>query len=277
MSKNNSNKNNSKTNKKSRGFVTNLAISVGVGVVLGAIGFFSGYLIKYIENSDIMFDVFGNTNIYNNAVSAMPWIFACLSLIAGGINLMYYFKSKKAFNSWDGEDEESIFKIEQMISKVLIISNATLLSTFFLITIAIFFLDSKNVTLANKIIGINGGITLAIFTISTLFYMLIQRACIELEKKINPEKRGEVFDKNFQKDWDNSLDEAEKIMVGKAAYKSFKITNATCAIVWCIAFIAQIIYHTGVFTVLLITVIWIVSTLSYQIEAYKLENKNNKK
>ena len=78
---------------------------------------------------------------------------------------------------------------------------------------------------------------------------------------------------NFQKEWEQSLDEAEMIMACKAGYKSFKITNFTCVMLWLLSVISQMVFDTGILLVLFVTIIWLVSTLTYQIEAIRLENK----
>ena len=40
-----------------------------------------------------------------------------------------------------------------------------------------------------------------------------------------PEKKGNVFDVKFQKDWYESCDELEKLQIGNACYKTFKCIN----------------------------------------------------
>lgn len=45
-----------------------------------------------------------------------------------------------------------------------------------------------------------------------------------------PEKKTSVYDLKFQKKWMDSCDEAEKILIGKCAYKAFGKTNLTCVI-----------------------------------------------
>ena len=148
-----------------------------------------------------------------------------------------------------------------------------LIVDYFLIGAWIHFSESENVTVADKILGINSVIAVAVFLISLVFFIVIQRSTVELEKKINPEKRGEALDFNFQKEWENSFDEAEKSIACKAGYKSFKVTNATCGVLWLLCIIGQIVFKIGIAPILFVTIIWLVSTLTYQLEAMKLETK----
>lgn len=261
-------KSNSKGNKTLKSvliFAIIMVVSIGVGALFGS-------LMKKAEESGVDFRGVFN-NIDNYAVYALPLLFAIILIVAGGISLMYYLKSKKSFKLWDGEDEDSINKVECMISKSVIISNVALIIDYFLIGVWIHFSESENVTLSDKIVGINSIIVVACFFISLVFFIVIQRCGVELEKKINPEKRGEVLDMNFQKEWESSFDEAEKSIACKAGYKSFKVTNGTCLALWLLSIIGQLVFKIGIVPISFVTIIWLVSTLTYQIEAMKLENK----
>ena len=48
---------------------------------------------------------------------------------------------------------------------------------------------------------------------------------VDAAKKTNPEKTASVYDTKFQKKWLDSCDEAEKIMIGKCAFKAYAATN----------------------------------------------------
>lgn len=258
-------KKNEKTSKKVIRFVVIMIVSFIVGGVFGV-------LTSRAEEAGVDFGAIFN-NIDNHAVYALPWLFVGVLIIGGGICLAYYLKAKKAFAKWNGEDEDSISKVELMLSKVAVISNIALILDYFFISAWLHFSVSDTVTVSDKMLIINSIICIVAFLVVLVFAVIIQRAVVELEKKINPEKRGEVLDTNFQKDWENSFDEAEKIMAGKAAFKSFKVTNATCLILWLLSIIGQVMFDIGIVPALFVTIIWLVSTVSYQVEAMKLENK----
>lgn len=246
-------------------FIVIMVVSFGVGALFGS-------LMKKAEESGVDFKSIFN-NFDNYAVYIIPCLLVIILLVIGSICLLYYFRAKKSFSVWDGEDEDSINKIERMISKIAIVSNVALIVDYFLIGAWIHFSESENVTVADKILGINSIIAVAVFLISLVFFIVIQRSTVELEKKINPEKRGEALDFNFQKEWENSFDEAEKSMAYKAGYKSFKFTNYTCIALWLLCIIGQIVFKIGIAPILFVTIIWLVSTLTYQLEAMKLETK----
>ncbi len=268
MNKNNSKKN-SRKNKSLKRTVIKFVLIMLASFVVGGV---CGFLTAMAEDKGFDFGAIFN-NIDNYAIYTVPWFFVIILIVGGGICLAYYLKAKKDFAKWDGEDEDSINKIELMVSKVAVISNIALILNYFLIAVWMHFSDSEAVTVSDKILGINSIISLVVFFIIMVFVIVIQRCCVELEKKINPEKRGEVLDTNFQKDWENSFDEAEKIMAGKAAMKSFKLTNATCVVLWVISVIGNLVFDFGIVPALFVTIIWLISSVSYQVEAIKLETK----
>ena len=54
---------------------------------------------------------------------------------------------------------------------------------------------------------------------------MIQKKIVDFIKSYSPEKRGNVFDLAFNKDWIDSSDEREKFEIYKAGYKSYENTK----------------------------------------------------
>ncbi len=267
------NKNNGKNNGVTK-TVKSVALFVLIMLMFYFVGYGFGRLIRNVEEGGFSFlKLFNNINIDNYAAYALPCIFIAMLLIAGAVNLAFYLKSKNQFKVWDGEDEDSINQVEFNLSKVMLISNIVLIISYFLFGLWIYVSESQNVTLDEKILKINSFVVVVLFVVSIIFSIIIQRCVVELEKKINPEKRGEILNMNFQKEWEQSCDEAEMTMVYKSAYKAFKATNNTCVVLWVISIICLMILKTGILPILFVTVLWLVSTITYQIEAIKLENK----
>lgn len=61
--------------------------------------------------------------------------------------------------------------------------------------------------------------------------MTRKQKCVDAAKKINPEKTASIYDMKLQKKRLESCDEAEKIMIGKCAYKAYAAVNTVCAII----------------------------------------------
>ena len=62
---------------------------------------------------------------------------------------------------------------------------------------------------------------------------------------MNPEKTASVYDTKFQKKWMESCDEAEKIMIGKCAFKAYAATNTVCSILSIVLAICALVFGIG--------------------------------
>ena len=102
-----------------------------------------------------------------------------------------------------------------------------------------------------------------------IWQLFIQAKTIDLEKKLNPEKKGNIFDSNFSKDWENSCDEAEKAKIYKSGYKAFKVAVISCMAMWIISVFGQLFFNTGLLPCITLTVIWLSMTIAYYVEAVK--------
>ena len=58
---------------------------------------------------------------------------------------------------------------------------------------------------------------LILFLASVAVLVVLQQKIVDLERRINPEKRGSVYDMKFQKTWMDSCDEAERARSARPA------------------------------------------------------------
>ena len=124
--------------------------------------------------------------------------------------------------AWDGEDEAISDTIDRKLSVVIWIASASVIVAYFLIAasysggFAIF--DDMEKTIV-FLIGIVSFFAIMIEAI------LFQQKCVDTTKQMNPEKKASVYDMRFKKKWIDDCDEAEKIMIGKCAFKAYSATN----------------------------------------------------
>lgn len=195
-----------------------------------------------------------------------PLLLIAVWVAAGLFCLWDYVRAKRAFSRWDGEDEAVINAAERGLCWCLIVSNIAFILELFL------FAAWASFTLRLDEIGWSFPVMMAAFFLGLAAAIVIQRAVVELEKKINPEKRGDVLDLHFKKEWEQSFDEAERIMAGQAAYKAFKASNTACIVLWLLCTLGDMIFRTGLAAVGAVTVLWLISTIVYQVESFRLEH-----
>lgn len=145
--------------------------------------------------------------------------------------------------SWDGEDEEISDGIEKRLSVIIWVTSCGLIISYFLIG-AVY---SKGLEIFDN----NKGGILP-FSIGVVAFMAIlveavifQQKCVDLAKIMNPEKKASVYDMRFQKKWMESCDEAEKIIVGKCAFKAYSVTNSVCYVLEIVLVICALAFGTG--------------------------------
>ncbi len=174
---------------------------------------------------------------------------------------------------WDGEDEDISDTVDRKLSAVIWITSVALIVSYFLIAasysggFATF--DSKNSTII-FFIGV-----VAFFGIMAEA-TIIQQKCVDTAKQTNPEKKASVYDMRFQKKWIDDCDEAEKIMIGKCAFKAYSATNVVCTVLAIVLAVCALVFDIGFLPSLMVCLVWIVNLSVYCKEAMRYSKAGNK-
>lgn len=180
-----------------------------------------------------------------------------------------YFRQKKIAFSWDGEEEDVIESVEVKLNQPLLLVNiSTIIGLLYMSILFELLINTQNAAPEQRMAATVG---LILFVAAYALGFWLNKLIVDLEKKLNPEKRGNVFDMNFQKDWENSCDERQLIICGKAAFKAYKTANYVCMGMWLLCMAGQSLLNTGIFPMVCVTIIWMVLTVVYCLEAAKLE------
>lgn len=92
---------------------------------------------------------------------------------------------------------------------------------------------------------------------------LLEAVLIRQIQKTDPMKKGEMGSLRFGRDWLESCDEAERLGIYKASYKSFQALNTLCPVMEAVALIGKIMFDTGNFPIILVTIFWAVQSGVY--------------
>ena len=202
-----------------------------------------------------------------------PWLMLAAAVIVPMVCVPIYRRAKRLLSSWDGENEEISDTIDNKLSVVIWFTSAALILSYFLIAasysggFAAF--ENENSTLS-FVVGI------AAFFGIMIEAVIIQQKCVDAAKKTNPEKTVSVYDTRFQKKWMDSCDEAEKIMIGKCAFKAYSATNTVCSALAIVLAICALVFETGFLPSFVVCLIWIVNQSVYCKEAIKYSKAGNK-
>lgn len=204
-----------------------------------------------------------------SAVYSMPIIYPAVIIALLVISSSRYFKAKRMFKTLNEDDEDKMLEIEHSLNLP-----STLLNLCLILSLTLFAVFVETTELSKFSDSVKGIIILAaavFFIISYIVLFVIMRQCVELVKKINPEKRGDLLDLDFHKKWEESSDEAQKLIMYKAGFKAYKVTNYAMMAVYLICLIAQFAFHVGVMPTIAVSIVWLIMTAVFCTESTRLE------
>ena len=251
---------------KSKKLIKTIIVFVAFLLVCFIGGYIAGALLAHFDVANLNLGTFWE-NFNTIGAYVTPILYFAMVIIVSLVCFFRYQKVKKAFELWDGENEDEIRKIEKSASISIFISNVSYVLYMFLFGLCDYF-ERRTGVLEDVYYAFP--ITMLLGIILTI---VIQRMYVELEKKINPEKRGEILDVKFMKDWTGSFDEAEKVMMYKAAYKAFRATVNVCSILWIVCLIGGIVFDLSIIPLAVVTIVWLTNIIAYQIECVKYDSK----
>ena len=258
---------NKRENKKAlTGFTIIMVISVIVGGILGAS---SNAVEQYMKVrgatgqsvEDFIVHILGKIS---------PFGILAIGIVGFGFAYAMIRKTRKEFSQWDMEEEETYDRMERRLSNALGISSTVMIIDFFLFAVGFYYFvyDTKDAFFA---------ITILSYLVSIGIIIFLQQKTVDLEKEINPEKKGSIYDMNFQSKWLESCDEAEQLLIYKAAYKTYQTVNLLCIFIWVILVLSAMVFQIGILPVSIVTLIWFVMQTVYLKETAKLTKKKHSK
>lgn len=202
-----------------------------------------------------------------------PWMMLSVAIVTPVICIPLYLSANKLISSWNGEDEDVYGIIDRRLSFAIWISNASLILSYFFAAAS--YSVVTDVLESQKITGLFLISVAALFAI-IIETVIIQQKCVDATKKINPEKAASVYDMKFQKKWIGYCDEAERLLIGKCAFKAYNVTNRVCAVLAGVLAVCALIFGIGFLPFLSVCLIWSVNQSAYYREAIKYSKAGNK-
>lgn len=229
-----------------RNFPKFLLMLLGCMFLGGVIGFFSG-----IASSSNFPETITKT-ILDFLTASLPWLFAALS--AGFLIPCFFWvhKAKTLARSWNGEDEEVPDQVDQILNRCMLL--LTILTP-----LALFSLPAAVKLLKGPLCLVVGGEFFVVFALS----IFVQKTIVDLTRTLNPEKKGSIFESNFQETWISSCDENERRQIGEASFAAFNATNKACMGLWILLVVGEGIFDAGLLTSFILLLVWGVLQVSY--------------
>lgn len=251
-----------KTKKKQKSNLRIMITFFGVLILSGLVGACTSILAGQISFSALA------ESLENLAPGVLP-VFVVVHIVLFLAALLFFISAKKKLSGWDGESEEVIDSAEEKLSYSILLANAATVLNFF--GFAAMIQVAENTAYGERHGFLMFPITLVVFILGYVWIIIVSKLVVDQEKKLNPEKQGNIFDVKFQKEWVGSCDENEKQKVYQSGYYGFRAGNTTCMIMWILTVLMQLWTDTGLFPVACVCVIWLSMILSSTIGSIRLE------
>lgn len=240
-----------------------VAIVLGSGLFGGICGFTVSRFYALAEDGKELYEAFRQLQLDASAFTRGAMFFVAGALLLLG--LIYYRQAAKGYASWDGEAEDQIGLVEKQLDMGI-----TLTNMIYVVLMVCFGIGSYQMAKSA-----NGNLALlllycAAFLVFIFLNLFLQKACVNLEKKINPEKKGSVYDLKFRKKWLGSCDEAEKRAIYEASYHSFTAVHLLCTVLFTALIMFGMLFEIGLLPYILVGAIWFTDVMVYCV--YTLRN-----
>lgn len=222
--------------------------------VIGVVGgFIIGFALAFLEIENFA-DALAAAGLFFCGGIA-PWLLIALPVVELAVCLPIYFGAKKQMAAWDGEDEAVSNEVEAKLSVDLWITSMATVLDFFLVAAQFSgFADMEGSPMRLTPVKFFGG--LVAFLVTLYASAVLQQKLVDAEKKMNPEKRGSVYDTKFHKKWMESCDEAERAVIGQCAFKAYQAVNLTCLILWAVLALGGMFFSWGFMPAMTVCIIW---------------------
>jgi len=233
---------NKKEDKKFLGkFLIILACSFLVGIA-------AGFGMAFLEDATELPAIISQWT-HDALMMIAPYVSLVFVVVMGIALFVTHKKASAMAKAWDGEDEAEYEKIDNMLSNVLYaLGIGTVIVYFFF---AVGFEEIVERSVFADFCYFFG------FIASLVVIIAGQSAIVKLTKELNPEKKGSVYDTKFIDKWEDSCDEAEKILIYKSAYKTYTKMSGLFVGLWIFCVFGNSIFQFGLMPVTMVSLTWL--------------------
>lgn len=188
-----------------------------------------------------------------------PWGIAVSAVVLLGAGGYLYAAAKKRSDAWDGDDEDAMDDVERQLSWALLLTGLSIVLDFFFFAVSIVY---------GRFLP-----DLVLFLAAVVALIVLQQKIVDLERRLNPEKRGSIYDMKFQKTWMDSCDEAEKAQIGQACYTAYMVGTRVCVFLWVALLILNFVFDFGLLPIAAVLAVWGVMQTAYALECIRLSKR----
>lgn len=242
-------------------FIALIALGFIVGFTMGGV---SGRIRRMGLDISAM-----KLQLYETLDAVIPVVYCGINLLfylAGYLLLFQYIRRSKC---WDGEDEQYIKAVENGFSNLSNLAGIIMIINLLLFVVCQF-LGTRDGT-TREVRKNMSSVSVTVLAAAMVLIVLMQWLILRYIKRINPEKRGNLFALNFQKIWMASCDEAEQMIIFRSGYKAYRCVNAACIVCFCVLLELETVLQIGLVPIILVGIIWLTNVIAFARENRKLD------
>ncbi|MGF0031810.1 DUF3169 family protein [Bariatricus sp. SGI.154] len=235
-------------------YALKLLVCICIGAVLGA-------AIAFIDVSE--WDRYAGIiqGIIRNHLFMLLILLTIASIVTGELTLKRMRRLGEEFP--DAEDErgdEIEYELEH-IGSIGLIGTTTIMvvSIFVLATVYSMSYIGRVVSAGDENLMLSFGIFIAL----NIYNGYWQMRYVKTIQRIYPDKKADPTSGEFQKQWLENCDEAEREMIYQAAYKTYLRLNRVMPVLTVFAMLGNLMWNTGILAVLLLGIVWITLVVTY--------------
>lgn len=180
------------------------------------------------------------------------------------VTAVLYRQSRRLYRCCQEEEEELLTQIERKLSYGIWLSGLCLILCYGLFAVGAYLLVfQEKVFEGGEMDVFSFLLILSGFLISIVISIVSQRALVNLEKELNPEKSGSVFDTKFQTKWLETCDEGERLIIYKSAYQSYRVMNRAYSIAFIVSMAGMACLKMDFWPALFVTALWAIQSTVY--------------
>lgn len=231
-----------------------------LGGVIGA--FLGGSLIFWEDGMDGFLQ--SASGWIGDYVTEILWIFVVLSLV---LSIAAYRNAERYIRQMDEEDDSLMEALDhgyELWSSMGMVTT----SVFMCLSMVIFAFGFPvyDQTSANRLLW-----AVIPFLATVLVCVMYQIAAVKQLRRKDPSKKGDAADLRFEKEWIESCDEAERMVIYKSSYKTFTMMKSLLMFLLVIAMMGQLSFGTGMAAVVLLAVANIVMLVVYSVYSLRFQ------
>lgn len=227
-----------------------------VGIVLG-------FALIFIEDFNLSI-----SSIKPTIVSVAPYILLIYIIVMIAAICILVSKSKKLLEQ---ENDDLYDVIDKKLSKSMVLINALLLGGFILFGLSFYNIKESSMSL------IVTTLIVIVQVISLFFCAEEQNKIVKMVIKLNPEKKGNIYDSKFQQDWLKSCDELERQIIYEACFNLYSLMNKVISSLLIAIIVLGMVFDFGLLPLLIVGFLYSVLVFGYLYYTNKLEkNKTGK-